>query len=239
MEEKWRNLTELEAQRSDVAEKMKKIEEKKSTVSAEVYAKVSREYKDKLKKIEDKLAEYIDLMEEEAKRLKDEEQKLVEQEKAINLNMEEVELRYSIGEYDDESFQKVAAENKGNLETISTKLEKLRERIKWFEDFVEIKGLEKSLEVEKKPKKKDIEIEEHLLEEKMPEGIQLDELLMPEEAVKSEVPPDAAASKEPPGEQKKERTKGVVCPKCGIVNAPDSWYCEKCGAEILDTLPPQ
>lgn len=238
MEEKWRNLTELEAQRSDVAEKLKKIEEKKSTVSAEVYAKVSREYKDKLKKIEDKLAEYIDLMEEEAKRLKDEEQKLVEQEKAINLNMEEVELRYSIGEYDDESFQKVAAENKGNLKTISTKLEKLRERIKWFEDFVEIKGLEKSLEVEKKPKKKDIEIEEHLLEEKMPEGIQLDELLMPEEAVKPELPPDAA-SREQPGEPKKERTKGVVCPKCGIVNAPDSWYCEKCGAEILDTLPPQ
>lgn len=26
---------------------------------------------------------------------------------------------------------------------------------------------------------------------------------------------------------------GVECPKCGMVNEPESWYCEKCGAELL------
>ena len=26
---------------------------------------------------------------------------------------------------------------------------------------------------------------------------------------------------------------GVGCPKCGMMNEPDSWYCEKCGAELL------
>ncbi len=27
--------------------------------------------------------------------------------------------------------------------------------------------------------------------------------------------------------------KGVECPKCGMTNEPDSWYCEKCGTELL------
>jgi len=27
---------------------------------------------------------------------------------------------------------------------------------------------------------------------------------------------------------------GVECPKCGLRNEPDSWYCEKCGAQLLE-----
>lgn len=27
---------------------------------------------------------------------------------------------------------------------------------------------------------------------------------------------------------------GVECPKCGMVNEPDSWYCERCGAQLLE-----
>jgi chromosome segregation ATPase len=242
MEEKLGKLRDLETKRSDVAEKLKRIDEKKSTVSVDVYNKVKKEYEDKLKKIEDKLGEYVDLITEEVKHLRSEESKVVEEEKAIKMKIEEAELRYSIGEYDDESFKKENEEHKGNLKTILDKLADLRERIKWFEDFVEIKGLEKTLEVEAKaPAEKDIEIEEHILEEKVPEGIQLDELLMPEEAVK----PDAAAAHEmvpeepAPPPKKKSGEKGVICPKCKAVNAPDSWYCEKCGAEILDSLPPQ
>jgi hypothetical protein len=26
---------------------------------------------------------------------------------------------------------------------------------------------------------------------------------------------------------------GLQCPKCNFVNSKDSWYCEKCGAELL------
>ncbi len=33
-----------------------------------------------------------------------------------------------------------------------------------------------------------------------------------------------------PGE---EEEKELKCPKCGFVNMADSWYCEKCGAELL------
>jgi ribosomal protein L40E len=245
MEEKWRKLREIEAQRSSVIEKLEKIEEKKATVSNEVYNKVKREYDDKLKKIEKNLAEYTDLIKEEINRLRNEEKKLIEQDKNIKLKNEEMELRYSIGEYDDATYKKSSEENKVQLKTIAENLQKVKEQIKWYEDFVEIKGIEESLDVEKEtvpkkeavPKKEetDLQIEEHILEEKPPEGIQLDELLVPEEAVK----PEARQKKESPAEETVEakEEKAVTCPKCGFKNAPDSWYCEKCGAEILGSLP--
>jgi hypothetical protein len=238
MEEKWRKLREIEAQHSSVIEKLEKIEEKKTTVSNEIYNKVKREYDDKLKKIEKSLAEYTDLIKQETERLRSEEKNLIEQEKEINLKNEEMELRYSIGEYDDASFKKASEENKAKLKTIAENLQKIKEQIKWYEDFVELKGIEKSLELEKEvqPKQEtDLQIEEHILEEKPPEGIQLDELLVPEEAVK----PEARQKKEPPPEEPTaaKEEKAVTCPKCGFKNAADSWYCEKCGAEILDSLP--
>jgi hypothetical protein len=238
MEEKWRKLREIEAQHSSVIEKLEKIEEKKTTVSNEVYNKVKREYDDKLKKIEKSLAEYTDLIKEETNRLRTEEKKLVEQEKEIKLKNEEMELRYSIGEYDDASYKKASEENKVQLNTISGNLEKIKEQIKWYEDFVEIKGIEESLEIEKEPEPKketDLQIEEHILEEKPTEGMQLDELLVPEEAVKPEAREKKDTPVEKPAEPKEE--KAVTCPKCGFKNTPDSWYCEKCGAEILDSLP--
>jgi ribosomal protein L40E len=238
MEEKWRKLREIEAQRSSVLEKLEKIEEKKATVSNEVYSKVKREYDDKLKKIESSLAEYTDIIKEEITRLRNEHEKFTEQEKEIKLKKEEMELRYSIGEYNDGSFKKASEENEVQLKAITINLQKLREQIKWYEDFVEIKGIEESLELEKEPEPKketDLQIEEHILEEKPPEGIQLDELLVPEEAVK----PEAREKKDSPQEEQSEakEEKSVTCPKCGFKNTPDSWYCEKCGAEILGSLP--
>ena len=235
MEEKWRKLRELEAQRSDISTKLQKIEDKKDTVSVEVYLKVKKEYEDKLKKFDVKLAEYVDLIKEDIASARQEEEKLLEQEKDINLKIEELKLRYSIGEYTDESFRQIESENNENLKVIAVKLDRLREKIKWFDDFMELKGLEASFEKKEVVKpKKDILIEEHILEEKPADEMKLEDILVPEEAVK----PEAAMKEEsfPQPKPPKTETKGVPCPKCGFVNVPDSWYCEKCGAEILDTL---
>ncbi len=32
--------------------------------------------------------------------------------------------------------------------------------------------------------------------------------------------------------KKTETVEGIKCPKCGFINKPDAWYCEKCGAEL-------
>lgn len=38
---------------------------------------------------------------------------------------------------------------------------------------------------------------------------------------------------EPEAESESEGEKELKCPKCDFVNMPDSWYCERCGAELL------
>ncbi len=304
MEDKWQEIKEIEAQRSAIITKLEKIEEKKSHVSNEVYEKVKEEYEAKLAKIEEGMTQHVDLIKGELQNLKQEEKSIAEEERDINLELEEIELRYSIGEYDEESYNRLSQETRVKLNNVKTKFQKAKDRKEWLTNFVEGKGTEqipeaakpaaeskepekpveeppkpaeeppkpaqeppkpaqeppkpaeepakpveelpklveepeeppkepeKAVEEPKAPEEK-IEIEEHILEEKLPEeATKLDELLVEEEAVKPEMPEEEAAPKkpeEPPKEQ------NVACPKCGYLNSPDSWYCEKCGAEILDT----
>lgn len=247
MQDKWQELRELEAQRSDIITKLEKIEEKKESVSLGVYKKVKNEYEGKLRKIDEKVAENVDLVKEELINLNQEEKRVVQEEKEINFKIEELELRYSIGEYDEESFEKLSDENKEKLVTAKTNLQKLQDRKQWLEDFVKIKTVEETIESkipEATPEvipevipQADIKIDEHILEEKLPgEGKKLDELLVEEEAVIPKVPEEQqAAAPEVSPESDGEQEKSIPCPKCGYMNAPDSWYCEKCGAEILDS----
>lgn len=251
MQDKWQELRELEAERSDIITKLEKIEEKKESVSLGVYKKVKNEYEGKLRKIDEKVVENVDLVKEELINLNQEEERVVQEEKEINFKIEELELRYSIGEYDEESFEKLSDENKEKLVTAKTNLQKLQERKQWLEDFVKIKSVEETIESktpvttpEATPEvipevipQADIKIDEHILEEKLPgEDKKLDELLVEEEAVIPKVPEEQqAAAPEVSPESDGEQEKSTPCPKCGYMNAPDSWYCEKCGAEILDS----
>ncbi|MGB3477636.1 MAG: hypothetical protein WBB67_00580 [bacterium] len=251
MDDKWQELRQLETQRSDITTKLAKIEEKKEMVSNGVYEKVKGEYEDKLKHIDADMSEHVDLIKEELTNIQDEETKMQSEEKDINLQIEEIELRYSIGEYDEESYTEQSEEKKETLDTTRTNLENLKKRKKWLEDFVQIKNIEETIEAEtpaepvaaeQTPEQPaaEIEIEEHLLEETLPEQTtKLDELLVEEEAVKQEVTEEVKTEEKPPAQPSAENEKNVPCPKCGHLNTLDSWYCEKCGAEILDSPLPK
>ena len=259
MDDKWQELRQLETQRTDLTTKLAKIEEKKEMVSKEVYEKVKGEYEEKLRHIDEDMNEHIDLIKEELVNIQGEEMKLQEEEKNINLQIEEIELRYSIGEYDETSYTEQSEEKKDALSTTRTDLENLRKRKQWLEDFVQIKDIEETIEpktpedieetiepktpsepvlVEQTPEQPDaeIQIEEHILEKISPkEDPKLDELLVEEEAVKQGVIKEQKTDQEPPAQPAAEKEKSTPCPKCGHLNALDSWYCEKCGAEVLDT----
>jgi hypothetical protein len=247
MEDKMSILQELQAQRADVVGKLKRIDEKKATVSVEVYEKVKKEYADKLKGIEEELSGHVDLLTDEIQRLKTKEEEIIQKKKELKLNMEEVELRYSIGEYDEDSFKKVKEEHETGMGQFDGELGKARETMSYYSSFLTSKEPkpkpEPKPEPEPKPKpepkpepeptepvkaESGLKIDEHILEEKLPEEeIALEELLSEEEAVKPDITEEGSA------EPKTEQDKGVTCPKCGHVNTADSWYCEKCGAEIL------
>jgi outer membrane biosynthesis protein TonB len=158
--------------------------------------------------------------------------------------MEEVDLRYSIWEYDEDSYMKVKEEHGANMGQFDNDLGKTREAISYYESFLTTKEPKPpqqqpppAEEPEPKPEpekaepakpESELKIDEHILEEKLPEEeIALEELLSEEEAVKPDITEEGAA------EPNAAEDKGVTCPKCGHVNTADSWYCEKCGAEIL------
>lgn len=231
MEDKMSLLKRLQAQRSDIMSKLNRIEEKRSSVSAEVYDKVKKEYADKLKGIDEQLTSNIDILAEEIQRLKAQEEEIIQKMKEAKFRMEEMELRYSIGEYDESSFKKAKAEDDVLMKQYDGELKRTRDGIQYYSAFTE--GKEPEV-VEAAPSEKPVKeeskltIDEHILEEKLPEEeVALEELLSEEEAVSSGV---TAGSAE---EKSAEEEKGVACPKCNHINTPDSWYCEKCGAEIL------
>jgi hypothetical protein len=231
MEDKMSLLKKLQAQRSDVLSKLKRIEDKKSSVSAEVYDKVRKEYADKLKAIDEQLSSNIDVVTEEIQRLKAQEAEISKRMKETKFKMEEVELRYSIGEYDESAFKKVKAEDDARMKQFDEELKRTRDSIQYYNSFIKGKEPQPAAtqpSVEPAKEETALTIDEHILEEKLPEEeVALEELLSEEEALK----PDVASEGEQ--EQKVEQEKGVACPKCNHINTADSWYCEKCGAEIL------
>lgn len=230
MEDKMSVLKELQAERNDVAGKLKRIEDKKSSVSIEVYEKVKKEYAEKLKEIDEELSGHIDLLTEEVQRLKGQEDNILQNKKETRFKMEEVELRYSIGEYDEGSFKKAKREGEARMNQLDTELRKIQENIQYYTAIMKGKEPEPVKAPRKQPVREDTElkIDEHILEEKLPEEeVALEELLSEEDALKPEAITD---SSQKPGAAE---DKGVACPKCGHSNTADSWYCEKCGAEIL------
>ncbi|HEX7319574.1 MAG TPA: zinc finger Ran-binding domain-containing protein [bacterium] len=278
-----KTLEQIDAERNDLIAKLAKIDEKRSTVSFEVYEKVKREYERKLKEIEKKLTSNVELVKAESGRLMNEKGDLQQQRKDIELLIEEADLRYSIGEYNDGDYNKVTGDNKSRLQELDKELAMIADRLKWVdsigtgaameevvkpaeppelempkapvevkteepaevqieEPIIEMKEIIEELKaVDKEPVKKNVdnsglEIDEHILETAIPEQVKkLDELLVEGEPE----PVKEAAKPEPPKANEsaklKKGEKGVPCPKCGYVNTPDSWYCEKCGAEILES----
>uniref|UniRef100_A0A7V0Z5X6 Zinc ribbon domain-containing protein n=1 Tax=candidate division WOR-3 bacterium TaxID=2052148 RepID=A0A7V0Z5X6_UNCW3 len=236
MENNFEKLKAIENERNDLLKKLEKIEEKKAHVSNEVYLKVRGDYEARLKKLDEKIAENKELLMIEMKNAKKELSELLPKQKELKLHLEEIELRYSIGEYSEDKFNEFEKETKGNLAGVEERIRKLEDRIKWCEGLIgaeqveEIRVIEEVEEVpavEEEKKGENLTIDEHILEEKLPDEVnKLDELLVETSALLEET-----EKKEEPKKEKKEE--GIACPKCGYLNPPDSWYCEKCGAEIL------
>ncbi|MGQ9817968.1 MAG: hypothetical protein ACUVQ3_08500 [bacterium] len=244
MENDLEKLKAIESERNDLLGKLKKIEEKKATVSHEVYLKVKHDYEVKLKKLDEAIAENKSLIKMELERLKKEIGELTQKQREHKLKLEEIELRYTIGEYSEDKYKELENEAKENFATVAERVKQVEERINWCEGILGGEEVREGLEIEKKEeisepneeeKEKKVEqaeeltIDEHILEEKVPDEVKkLDELLMETSALLESEP--TAGEK---AEEEKKKEKGIACPKCGYINQPDSWYCEKCGAEIL------
>lgn len=197
MESNFEKLRAIETERNDLLNKLQKIEEKKASVSHEVYLKVKKDYEIKLGKLDEILAENKELVKTEMSKIKTELSELLQKQKETKLYLEELELRYSIGEYNEDDYNRLAKEANENMSVIQKKVNQLQDRIKWCEGVLGAEKTEEVLvtgepeEVEAKvevgEKAEELTIDEHILETKLPEEVKkLDELLVETNALLEE-----------------------------------------------------
>lgn len=243
------DLKQLEEKRNDIIIKLEKIEERKSHVSQEVFEKVKKEYQEKLANLDQELSSHVELVKDELTKIEDSESRDNADAKDLKLELEEIELRYTIGEFDEDAYQQQKRDVADKINALEEKLESAGKRKKWLKDIIGIKGAEPETAEQPAPSPEppppkeeastEISIDEHILEKTLPEEtVKIDEIIVEEEAIlpggETETPAEAKTEESAEAETEPEQNT-VACPKCGHQNAQDSWYCEKCGAEILDT----
>ncbi len=288
MEDQLKDVKRLEHQRNELLAKLKLVEEKKDTVKPAVFEKVKRDYDDKIAAVTRELLGKKEYVEQELKTVESDRKKYSSLKEGIETELEELELRYSIGEHDDDTFKQMERELRHKLTEAEKGIKSVTERTAWMQDLLSLKGAaepttilgeEKAEEII--PTREEVFKEEPKLEPEAQAEPEEKHEEKPEEKSGEEVPaaepkkeekfkfedffaelkggPKKAAEEppakpEPPVEEPKsdlakdleieehifskqdafrEQPKKIVCPKCGFDNNPDSWYCEKCGAEIL------
>ncbi|TET24107.1 MAG: hypothetical protein E3J78_01685 [Candidatus Cloacimonadota bacterium] len=344
---------ELMKLRDDLLTKLNKLEAKKETTKEKIYLKVKTEYEAKLAEIEGALEEQSEVMEARVSELREKAEGLMTERDTFADRVEELKLRFELGEFEEEEYNKILAEEESQLKDVDQKMNTVQGEIDTMKEFVkekpakEIEKVEAEIPAEEKPAeekpaeekpaeieaKEDALVEEEITKEpevtevaaeevveevsqpvseeehvesavveekpteeefiqekefvdafepskdKQDEKIEIaesleesiDELLKESEV--AEKTQEAQAEVDEPissdiiseGEAIKEETsklegfaedteglqveheeetsdpqfdseevgEGLTCSKCNFMNSKDSWYCEKCGAELV------
>lgn len=234
-------ITSLRQQLDDLNAKIELAEEKRDTVKPEIFDKVRSDYEKRVKKIIDKLADKLDSLKSEYDRIKEEENNLKDKRTGVGDELEEIKFRFSLGEYSEEEHDKVSKEKSASLEILEKEIGEIEESSHLFADIVS--RVEEAL----KPREELAAVKEEVpaepqtltplddiakeLEQEEQAAPETEEALVEETAT---VTKDVSGEETPEIAAEAETGKELRCPKCDFVNMPDSWYCEKCGAELLE-----
>lgn len=237
--------------------------QKKTAVKPEIYTKVKSDYETKLNKILSKLAKKADVLRTEHERARSKEAKAKDKRNTIQDELEEIKFRFTLGEYSQEEYDKLSVEKmsalkamgeeKGSLEKSSQLLADILSRIdgapKPEEELAGVTAEEVTAETET-----EIKLPPELAVSEAPVAgngdgptqTPLDDIAKELEAEMKEPQTAEPISEqevnlfgsepeetEPELTSKPDEGKELKCPKCDFVNMPDSWYCEKCGADLL------
>lgn len=231
----------LKNEREEILKKIALIEERKGTVRESVYEKVKGDYITKLNQIDNALRAQSNVISAKLKTIDDEIDNLRSQKESLEEQLEELDLRHSIGEYTDEQYESMAQELKSRINQIDEKTELLHnEKMTYAELVTETPQKEKP---KRRPKEDEIVLPEVPKEEKLTEELfeatetsaeKAGVVESSQESVKPEVEDDwlSGLEKELGIGEEKEEAAFIECPKCKYKNKPDAWYCENCGAEL-------
>ncbi len=165
-------VAQLEAERKEILEKIRLLEEKKGSVRESVYKKVKSEYEARLKQVEDSLRQHRDYMEKRIAEIDREIAELASRKDRIEEALEEVNLRNELGEFSDEEYQKRKAPLDKELSQLDAKAKELREEKAKLQEFISSLGEEKAEVIPPpQPEARSEEPAEEILEEIQPQGV--------------------------------------------------------------------
>jgi hypothetical protein len=339
MPENEKDPKELMKQRDELLAKLKKLEAKKGSTKEKILLKVKKDYEIRLQELEQVLRQQEGVVKERISVLKQEASTLQEERESYADRAEELKLRFELGEFEEDEYNKILAEEEARIRELDEKLGTVAEELDSMKGFVGEEAIaeEPAAEVEEEsvtepepeetvePALEEVEeeqqpgfvqekefeaafseegggsdaTEKEEIAESLEESIddllketpgntsggtaEAEEAVEDTETVEEETPEVEEAqesvestegdSEEPKiegafdtgilseGDAIKEETsklegfpedsggeqaengaavaategdeEGLECPKCHFVNSKDSWYCEKCGAELL------
>jgi len=167
-------IKKLEKVRRELLEKIKKLKAKEGETKPHIFKRVFSEYQEKLNKIQMELDKRKDGIKKYVDSFKMRKRELVKNKLKIEDEIEELKLRFSIGEFDEAVYKSMLEEKKSGLKNILEKIKLVEKEIMEMENL--LGGLEVSVSEEKKLEKveetPEIEIEEMEEAIEIEEGIQ-------------------------------------------------------------------
>lgn len=206
----------------DVKEKIKKVEAKKGSIRDSVFQKVREDYEKRLGVLNEQLAGKKESLKETLKEITTKKQPLKSKLDELQEQLEEIELRHSIGEYEDGQYESMSGEIKEKMGTIEGDLDSIKQEEKETMDLlgepvdvieeaaVAEKVEEDEIKEEKKEESKEKETEEEPLPEVSEENMIAEELFTGKEQTVEEsesVIPDVSVAKEFQKEKKEDKGK--------------------------------
>ncbi len=255
------DIKQLLIKKESIMGKIEKLEnlKKNNEVSDIVYNKIKNEYSEELNKIEENIknnSENIINEITELDREKSDLNKIIEE---LNIELEEITVKMKLEDILEDEYNTKSEEIKNKLENynerltnINTKLNELREFLPKDQriDTPETPEVDVSGEIEKTATE-ELNIGEPMHDKEIPDTVSpeetedLDDILQPSSLENIKIGEDSGTggiTEEVDDKLEElfegnnntsEEIQGLKCPKCGHINKPDLFNCEKCGADLL------
>ncbi len=208
-------VAQIKAAIDDLKEKLSKIEGKKGSIRDSVFEKVKEDYENRLETLNNQLAGKKETLKETLKEMATKKEPLKSKLDDLQEQLEEIELRHSIGEYSDGQYDSMSGEIKekmgtieGDLQALKKEEEETKELLGEPQDVIEEQAIEEKVaeevdEGEGSEKEKEEEVvEEEPLPEVSKENMIAEELFTGKEQTVEEnesVLADVSASEEGKG----------------------------------------
>jgi chromosome segregation ATPase len=129
-------IGELLDQRATYQGWLDKLERKRGNASPDVYKKVMADYRERLDQVEDELTGHRTELEATLDEHRDRVEKFEEERSQRSAELEEVELRYAVGEFEEDEWDRLKGEYLAELNTTSERLSEEQDAVRRLEEVL-------------------------------------------------------------------------------------------------------